>query len=470
MSPLALYALDTETDRVQPGLAAPPLVCVSTATAIPGSERVEVGDAARASAALAIEAAAAGELTLGGHTIDYDFVVLAADRPELLEAIFRAVERGAVVDAAILERLHRIATGTDDDKQMSNALAALEQRLLGIDRSQEKENGWRLQYHQLRGKPLSEWPEEAIQYPRRDARGTLDVLQKQLVPETVFDRAHDFGVGGSTTPSGPDDYCNVCGKKGRDFEAAGFAELPCTPHVEKRLNIHCAAQEMRAALFLRLGSVWGMRTDPEMVEHVTAEISRKHEESRRKFFAAGIVRVRTCVKKDGEYETADDITADTLDELEAMIPDTAPWAAERLTDIEKCRRARKKDPARPLRFAESRSVLRGYVTEAYQGDPPMTEGGEQRGPEVKIDRDTLEESGDKLLEDYGEAGVNEKLHVAFSSVLRQGAEVPICFGFNPTLSTQRVSLFEPNLSQLPRKGPVRECFVPRGYVYVEDAS
>jgi hypothetical protein len=346
----------------------------------------------------------------------------------------------------------------------------LEKRHLGIDRTEEKENGWRLRYGELADVPLEQWPDDAVQYPRRDARGAVDVLRKQLVPETVFDRPHDFGVGGSPTPSGPEDYCNTCGKKGREFEAAGFGELPCTPHVEKRLNIHCAAQEMRAALFLRLGSVWGMRTDPEMVEHVTGEITRKHEESRRRFFAAGIVRVRTCTKKEGVYEAADEISADTLDELEAMIPPAAAWAAERLADIEKCRRARKKDPTRPLRFAESRAVLRGYVTTAYQGDPPLTEGGETRGPEVSISRDTLEESGDQLLEEYGEAGANEKLFVAFCSVLRAGARVPICFGFNSTLSTQRVSLFEPNLSQLPRKGPIRECFVPRGYVYVEDAA
>lgn len=456
-----LVSLDTETHLITPGRAAPPLVCVSTAEQQPGSERVHTApDGGRARAAELIAAAERGDLTLGGHTIDYDLVVLAADDPRLLAAIFIAVERGAVVCAAVLEKLHRIAVGTDDDFSQGNSLVDLERRYLGIDRTEEKENGWRLRYAELDGKPLSEWPDEAVQYPRRDARGTFDVLAKQLTPETVFDRPHDFGVGGGSTPSGPDDCCNVCGTKD--------PSKPCTPHVERRLNLQCAAQEMRAALFLRLASVWGMRTDPAMVEHVTGEIVRKHEESRRRFFAAGIVRVRPCNKKDGEYETADEISAETLGELEAMIPPAASWAAERLEDLEKCHRALKKDPTRPLRYAESRSVLRELVTLAYQGAPPLTEGGEKRGPEVSISRDTLEESGDQLLEEYGEVGANEKLFTTYVRVLRQGTEVPINFGFNCTLSTQRVSLYEPNLSQLPRKGGVRECFSPRGYVEVEE--
>jgi hypothetical protein len=459
-----LHGLDTETFKIEPGIGAPPLVCVSTADTAAGSERVYVGAEARARAAALIRDAAEGAITLGGHAIDFDLVVLAADDPRLLDTIFRAVERGAVVCSLVLEKLHRIATGTDDDFSQGNTLVDLEKRHLGIDRTEEKENGWRLRYGELADVPLEQWPDDAVQYPRRDARGAVDVLRKQLTAETRFARPHDYGVGGGALPAGPDDTCNVCGDK------PSHLRPECLEHVEKRLNIHCAAQEMRAALFLRLGSVWGMRTDPEMVEHVTGEITQKHEESRRRFFAAGIVRVRTCVKKEGVYETADEISAETLDELEAMIPPAAAWAAERLADIEKCRRARKKDPTRPLRFAESRSVLRGYVSTAYQGDPPLTEGGATRGPEVSISRDTLEESGDQLLEEYGEAGANEKLFVAFCSVLRAGARVPICFGFNSTLSTQRVSLFEPNLSQLPRKGPIRECFVPRGYVYVEDAA
>lgn len=464
---MKLFSLDLETHITQPGIAAPPIVCVSTSEIAGDSERVyqwELGSerVGLEAAVQLIKRAAAGEIIIGGQTIDYDTGCIAAAMPELLEAIYAAFERGTFIAADLIEKLHRIAIGTAEDRGQKNDLVSLEKRYLGIDRTAEKENGWRLRYHELQHVPLSDWPDDAVQYPRRDARGVLDVLLRQLGLTGALQHKWE--------PTPDNEWqltCALCG----GVNAGEFSAPVECPKGEpaKCLNLHCVSQEMRMCLVLRLSSIWGLRTDPTMVEQLVGEIRVKHEESRRKFFEAGIVRVRPCNKKDGEYERADDITPEMLDQFEAIVPPDRSWSARRLDDIKKCRsaieRAKKNGSVRPLRYAEDKGWLKDLVSVAYKGDPPMTAGGESgENPEVSTSRDTLEESGDPLLEEYGEAGVNEKLYSTYVDVMLQGTSVPINFGFNSTLSSQRVSLYEPNLSQLPRKGGIRECFTPRGYL------
>jgi hypothetical protein len=431
---LSLVAYDTETHLIQPGLLAPPLVIGSVATAEPGSERVLSKDEARQTFRSILENPKA---VIGGANLPYDLGVHAADEQRngqtgavsLVELIFQALEEGRAVDTHILEPLHdnarglmfREANGVPFNRY---SLAMLETRYLGIDRTEEKTNGWRLKYALLDNVPLSEFPDEAIGYPRRDARGTFDVLARQL---------------------------------GAD-----------------RRNLQCNTLEMRAAWFLHLACMWGMRTDHVMVEQVVGEITRKHEESRDKFFKHGIVRVRPCNKKKDEetgesfYENSDDISAEWLGEHEEWLNNlplpAPPWALERLEDIRKTRAAQLK--GRPIRFAEDKGRLASLVEAAYQGEPPMTAGGKSGIQQISTARDTLVESGDELLEEYGEAGPNEKLFAAFKDVLLQGTEVPINPSANVLVTSGRTSYRNPNLQQLPRKGGIRECFVPRpGWVY-----
>ncbi|WP_177233551.1 hypothetical protein [Stigmatella erecta] len=47
--------------------------------------------------------------------------------------------------------------------------------------SEDKKNplAWRLRYGELDGIPVECWPVEAVEYPKRDARHTIDVFFKQ---------------------------------------------------------------------------------------------------------------------------------------------------------------------------------------------------------------------------------------------------------------------------------------------------
>lgn len=406
---------------MQPGLPCPPLVCGSTASAAAGSERLLTKEETVEAFRAALEDP---DTTLGGANIVYDLGVMSTYAPETVPLIFKALEEGRIVSTDILEALHDNARGLMFQEATGApfsfySLAQLEARYLSLDRSAEKADGWRHRYAELDGVPLEQWPDEAVQYPRRDARGTYDVLTVQLA-------------------------------EGRD-------------------NLQCVKAEMRAAWFLHLACAWGMRTDPLLVPEVVRRIRQEHETSRRKFFEQGIVRVRPCNKKAGEWERADDITEAWLNRMFDVIgvkagPGAEPWRLERLRDIETCRAALAK--GRPIRFAEDKGRLSSLVEGAYQGDPPLTSGGASGNQKTSTSRDTLAESGSELLEEYAEAGPNEKLLSTYVGVLEQGTRMPINPSANTLVATQRTSYRRPNLQQLPRKGGVRECFIPRpGWLY-----
>ena len=387
-----LKAYDCETFLIEPGNLTPRLVCASVADGREGSERV--GD--RAAAKRTFLGCIAGKGVLGGANIAFDLGVAAAEWPEVLDAIFKALEEGRVVDTHLLEALHDNARGCLFKDPATGApfrrynLLMLEQRYLDKDRSADKhgENAWRLRYRELAEVPLDQWPNEALQYPRDDARGTFDVLARQLAPAVE-------GV---------------------------------SPSPEPRHNVQMIHQEAQAAFALHLMSVWGMRTDPEMVAKVVGDIEREHVESRQKFLAAGLVKLRKA--RGG---------------AEPEIPDVPPDS----------------ECPRGYMYQADTAVLRARVETAYQGNPPLTDGGESGDRKISTARETLESSGDPLLEEYGEAGPNEKLFSTYCDILRQGTAVPINTSYSVIQATDRTSSSNPNVQNLPRKSWVRYCFAPR---------
>jgi DNA polymerase-1 len=371
----ALTVIDTETPKIEAGILAPELVCFSSATKERGSERVY----SKQDAVAVFRKALKG--IVGGQNIAYDFGVLCKKDPSLIPEVFKALREGRVLDSMLLEALHAIGSGTlyrdpETNKPTKYPLDYLERRYLGIDRSADKhasEDGdepWRLRYGELLHVPLNEWPQDALDYPKADARGTFDVLVQQLASD--------------------------------------------------RLNTQCIAHETQAAFALHLTSVWGMRTDPVMVPEVVGEIKRIHEESRERLLSTGLVKTRKA-RGGQKPETPD------------FFRDNRGW-----------------------KYATDKKALAVRVTAAFKGAPPLTDKGG-----VSTARDTLNISGDELLEDFAETGENEKLFSTYSTLLERGTRVPINARYQTIIASDRVSNFDPNLQQLPRKGRVRECFQPR---------
>ncbi|AKF85847.1 DNA polymerase I [Myxococcus fulvus 124B02] len=250
-----VWSFDTETWLIQPGLLAPPLVCGSVAAQAPGTERLL--DKAQARAFFR-EAINAPDTHLVGANLVYDLGVMAADDPRLVAPIFAALDAGRLHCVQVREALIDIARGMygvdpstgrklDDDEGARYPLALLVQRHLGLDVSEEKKNpkAWRLRYAELDGVPVEPWPQEAADYPKRDARYTLDVYSRQ---EAI---AREVPNGG---------------------------------------NLHAEADQMRAAFALHLASIWGMRTNGASVAQLRERVEREWSENRAKFQAAGIYR------------------------------------------------------------------------------------------------------------------------------------------------------------------------------------
>lgn len=406
-----LHVLDTETHLIQPGLAAPPIVCFSHASDSEPNGKVLTPDDGMA---LLKRILIDPEAALGNTNLVYDLGNAVVRDPSFVPLVFAALEQpGKLLDTSIFEKLHSIATTEkqDDSKEDSYSQEAMERLYLSVDRAAEKKDGWRMRYSELDGVPLHEWPAAALDYPKADARGALSLLKIQL-------------------------------SDGRE-------------------NQQCITQEMRAAWVLHLAKIWGIRTDPALVRSVTERIHRLHENSRDTFFTHGIVRVRPCTKKEGVYEPADSyLTPQWLVYHQAALDGACEWHARRAKDFEKCLRAI--EDGKPVRFAVDKGVLQSLVSEAYNGNPPLTPSGE-----VSTSRDTLEESGNRLLEEYAATGENEKFLSAFVPLLEQGTSVPINASFDTPKATQRTSYFKPNLQQIPQNGTIRECFVARpGKVFV----
>lgn len=408
------WAFDTETYLIQPGLLAPPLVCGSwardPADAQPDypAEGILTPWQTRKDFRSILE----GGMVLIGHNLAYDLGVMCADDPTLVPLVFAKLDRDEAFDTLLAEQLIEIHQGTlgmsgTSSSGSGHSLADLVQKYLGRDRSAEKHgpDAWRLRYAELDGIPLSEWPEAAKAYPIQDARDTYDVAAIQI-------------------------------QDGR--------------------NLHDLPAQIRAHWALHLSAIWGVRTDREWVDQFSTKVTAEHTRSRARFLAAGLLKVRRCVKKDGVLETPDHIDQDALATAlgNAQRADlgspTAALLRKALADLE---------DGKPQRYGTDKKALEAAVTAAYHDDPPKSAKGN-----IRTNKDTLWESGDKLLEEFADAQDNEKFFSTYLKVLKQGTEVPINPRVNVLVASGRCSLSKPNLQNLPRGGPAgnpREGFVSR---------
>jgi len=111
--------------------------------------------------------------------------------------------------------------------------------------------------------------------------------------------------------------------------------------------------------------------------------------------------------------------------------------------------------------SKNMTAIRDLVSRAYGAGAPLTEKGA-----ISTARDVLEGSGDPALELLASVSNDQKLLTTYVPLLRAGQDRPL----NPRyylVESGRTSARNPNVQNQPRKGGVRECFVPReGWVYI----
>lgn len=493
-------AFDTETHRIQPGLAAPPLVCGSFASWGAGQPRTILRDATATLDALTeiLE----GDATLAGANIAYDMLVVAVASAragrDLLPLIFGAYAEGRIYDELIAEALHHIALGklgldprtgrklTDPEsgKPGSYSLAIVHHLVTGESGAKANDR-WRQSYALLEGIPIAQWPQDAIDYPQDDARNSLvDALAQAGLIQNVG--GHDW--------SGAPPRCTRC-------------RLPMTPGVSpecrsiwRRENLHDLSNQTRMAFAMGLGATWGLTPDPSSVARLKHHVTHAVAEDIKPFIAADIIR------GDGTENQ------NTLKGLVARAYGAAaPCPTCQGTTEQLGRKGAKQTVAARGKIPSPKTAGRTLINcpdcdgtglRLTNSCPRSDGGGIAKG------RDQLAESGDELLMSYAAFGEDAKIRNvyipamegAFAPELRLGDDeltedglasclnriaarprgsgvIPITLRPSVLLETNRTSYFSTKpkadrpasgfpVQVLPREGGVRECFTARpGMVY-----
>jgi DNA polymerase I-like protein with 3'-5' exonuclease and polymerase domains len=233
---------DTETFLIAPGMAAPKLVCVSyddykTSGVILRPDGVSLFRSWLADP----------NVTLVAHNAAFDLGVLCATDPTLVKPVFTAVKEGRIRCTLVREKMIANAKGElkfrydaklQKHVKMSFSLAALAQKYLG-EVVAKGEDTWRLRYGLLDGVPVADWPQDAYEYARNDARLTRLVFTAQSNEEKA-------------TP----------GEVGQTL----------------------------AAFCLNLMRIWGVRTDPVSTAKLKVTLEREYAEARAAAEECGLIR------------------------------------------------------------------------------------------------------------------------------------------------------------------------------------
>lgn len=163
--------------------------------------------------------------------------------------------------------------------------------------------------------------------------------------------------------------------------------------------------EARAAFALHLSSAWGLRCDAEAVQKLEVELRTEVANRDR------VLREFGLLKRDGSKNV---------------------------------------------------KLVEAMVREELGEDAPKTQTGR-----AKVDAKTLKSCRHPALASLADAAAAAKLQSAFLPVVKIGMKAPIHPKYVTVLRSDRVSCQQPNIQQMPRKGGIRETFVPRpGNVFV----
>ena len=379
MTPLAW---DTETARFGPGMMAPPLSCISW------MQEGDVGLLGHKDGVAWLRAKLQDPHTLHvGHHIAYDMAVAAAEDPSLIPLIFRAYRENRVTDTMLRQMLLDNAMGkfrgfwlrtVDGDGHYHERFVKLYYSLDAcyhrVTKKHLDKDTYRLHYGELRGVPIDMWPMGAREYPLMDGRATMAVFEWQ---EKLCEQIKGAYAATQTHIESPDPLADQ------------FAQA-------------------RAAWWIQLMSVWGIRTEPDRVDAVEADVQERLAELRELLQPTGLVR---------------------------------------------------SNGSRNTKAAQARML-------AVMGGKDNCKLTEKQN--IQLDEDACNDSGDPILKAYARISSLGNVLSKDLKALRRGKVLPIHSKFNSFMATGRTSSSDPNLQNIRRLKGLRECFVPRpGKVFLD---
>lgn len=187
-------------------------------------------------------------------------------------------------------------------------------------------------------------------------------------------------------------------------------------------------RQARSEFWLYLMSCWGLRTDLVGVREFARQTQQQYDEIASTLVEVGLLRPRKLPKK----------------------PKKVP----------------KKTPSRWQRSTKAVQARMVLACAAKGKKVELTKGGKKSKPQVKINADCCERSGDLYLEKYAElSSLTKTISTDIPLLMRGATGAPLQARFEVLLETGRTSS-KPNVQNLPTEQGVRECFVPRpGWVY-----
>lgn len=457
-------SLDSETFLLAPGIAAPRMVCLTTCDPDGESHLLLRDDAIPLlhdlfDAGCGSQDREADKIEFVLHHARFDMAVFAAADPRLLPKIMRLYDEGRVRCTMVREKMLALARGeladegeTGAKRNIKFSLDKCVLRRFGIDLSADKAkvatdtdgkvrvvgdaDSWRLRYGELDGVPVEQWPVKARTYAMDDSRWNLALFDHQT------GELQAEGGSGDVIPD----------------------ELAQT----------------RSAVWLYLMSVRGVRTDPSAVNRLATTTRASYERMNAIIRAADVLRPkmekgemvwtknmaalreRVILAYDGKPPMTGGGKKPRKDGT--LTPPAVSTAREDLISVA--------DPSVMAWIDETEQAI--VTTRRDAGLPDFTP--EEMG---EVAKDVSAAAGQHfgidpakvynwlVLHAVGERSGVEKVLKTYVPVLWQGTQTPICTKFNELVASGRGSSYEPNLQNPPRKGGIRECFVPRpGYVFV----
>jgi hypothetical protein len=406
---------DCETKRFRAGMMAPPIVCAQFCVDDgPAHLMTGRGEFAHESGALSpptgntFPSLLAYWLnqgaTLVGHNIAYDLRCFCALAPELVPLVFRAYRENRITDTMWRQKLADIGRGKYRGFTNKGAWIQINYNLGDVGGRHgfkvNKDDPWRMYYELLADVPLVDWPSFVADVPKlKDDEPELDKDGRPILITLYGTDALKYALGDPLATR------SAFVGQARDYDPALLVD---------------EFNQARKFWGLGLAECWGIRTSLRGVlslergaqERVTelGQLLAEPENPRAADGEAGAALVR----EDGSRDTK--------------------AAKHRM-------RAVCKENQIPLR---------------------MTKGGKKGVPDVCLDSDACDSSGDPLLEAYSEYSSMKKVLTNDVAALRRGVVVPIHAHFD-LAETGRTTCAKPNLQNPRRLAGVRECFVPRGY-------
>jgi len=196
--------------------------------------------------------------TFVGHNVAFDALCLLQWYPDLVPLVWKAYGEGRILCTEIREKLidnaeGHLGYGTRPNPKTGNLpkvrynLGDIIKRRFGHEMDKGSDS-WRLRYNELRGVPVTDWPEEARRYALDDAEWTWRLYQDQESRRQTVGYTDDVWAA----------------EQGR---------------------------QARAALGLKLMSAWGIRTDGRTITSLDWTLRKKRQDVATDLHAVGLLRL-----------------------------------------------------------------------------------------------------------------------------------------------------------------------------------